>query len=107
MELPYRFGIAPLFEYRSGFPYVETNAAQRYAGTPNSSSFPSFISADARVWKDIQVSQKYAVRFSVSGFNLTNHFNPEGYRSNTADPAHGLFFGSRGRHFTADFDVLF
>jgi hypothetical protein len=47
------------------------------------------------------------VRFSVSGFNLTNHFNPEATHWNTGDPAYGLFFGERHRRFTADFDVLF
>jgi hypothetical protein len=27
--------------------------------------------------------------------------------ANIADPAYGYFFGQRGRHFTADFDVIF
>jgi hypothetical protein len=53
------------------------------------------------------VNPKYAVRLSVSSFNLTNHFNPEAVHRNIADPAFGLFFGHRGRRFTADFDVLF
>jgi hypothetical protein len=43
----------------------------------------------------------------VSGYNLTGHFNPEAVHGNIADPAYGLFFGQRGRRFTADFDVLF
>jgi hypothetical protein len=47
------------------------------------------------------------VRLSLSGFNLTNHFNPEAVHSNIADPLNGLFFGHRGRRFTGDFDVLF
>ena len=53
------------------------------------------------------MNPKYSVRFSVSGFNLTNHFNPEAVHWNIADPAFGLFFGQRGRRFTMDFDVLF
>jgi hypothetical protein len=55
----------------------------------------------------IKVSPKYTVRLSVSGYNLTNHFNPEAFHNNVADPAYGLFFGQRGRRFTADFDVIF
>ena len=43
----------------------------------------------------------------MSSFNLTNHFNPEQVHNNIADPAHGLFFGHRGRRFTVDFDFLF
>jgi len=94
-------------EYRSGFPYVQTDAAQDYVGVPNSLRFPRFLSVDSRVSKDIQVSSEYAVRLSVSAFNLTNHFNPEAVHSNVADPASGYFFGHRGRRFTLDFDVLF
>jgi hypothetical protein len=107
IHLPLGFGIAPVFEYRSGFPYIVTDAVQRYVGIPNSMRYPSFLSADARVWKDFQVSQKYSIRLSVSSFNLTNHFNPEAIHWNAADPAYGLFFGERHRRFTADFDVNF
>jgi hypothetical protein len=80
---------------------------QNYAGVPNQNRFPNFFSADARVSKDFKVNPKYTLRFSVSGFNLTDHFNPEAFHNNVADPAYGMFFGQRGRHFTADFDVLF
>jgi hypothetical protein len=106
-KLPRKFAIAPAVEYRSGFPYLVTNAAQNYVGTPYSQRFPNFLSVDSRISKDIQVNPKYSVRFSVSGFNLTNHFNPEAVHGNIADPAYGFFFGHRGRRFTADFDVLF
>ena len=107
IHVPRGFGIAPLFEYRSGFPYVVTDAIQHYAGIPNSTRYPDFLSVDVRVWKDFQVSKKYSIRLSVSSFNLTNHFNPEAIHWNTGDPAYGLFFGDRRRRFTADFDVNF
>ena len=64
-------------------------------------------SADARVSRDFKVNPKYTVRLSLSGFNLTNHFNPEAVHNNTGDPLYGLCFGHRGRRFTGDFDVLF
>ena len=107
MQLPWKFRIAPVIEYRSGFPYIVTNAAQEYVGVPNTRRFPTFLSMDARISKDFQVHPKYAVRLSVSAFNLTNHFNPEAVHLNVADPAFGYFFGHRGRRFTLDFDVLF
>jgi hypothetical protein len=105
--LPHGFGVAPVFEYRNGFPYSVVNELQQYVGIPNSTRFPNFLSADARVWRDFKVSSKYSVRLSLSSFNLTNHFNPEATHWNTADPAYGRFFGERHRRFTVDFDVLF
>lgn len=99
--------VAPVMEYRTGFPYIATDAAQVYAGVPNGSRYPAFWSADARVSRDFKVNPKYTVRLSLSGFNLTNHFNPEAVHYNTGDPLYGLFFGHRGRRFTGDFDVLF
>jgi hypothetical protein len=107
MQLPWKFRISPVIEYRSGFPYVVTNADQDYVGVPNTRRFPQFLSVDSRISKDFQVHPKYAVRLSVSAFNLTNHFNPEAVHPNVADPAFGYFFGHRGRRFTLDFDVLF
>ena len=107
VQLPKKFRIAPVVEYRNGFPYFVTDAAQNYVGVPNQHRFPNFLSLDSRISKDIQVNPKYAVRLSVSSFNLTNHFNPEALHANVADPAFGYFFGHRGRRFTADFDVLF
>jgi hypothetical protein len=106
-KLPHKFQIAPTIEYRTGFPYVETTASQQYAGIPNSTRFPEFTSVDARLSRDFQVNSKYAIRLSVTGFNLLNHFNPEAVHNNDADPAFGYFFGHRGRRFTMDFDFLF
>ena len=107
VRLPASFRIAPVVEYRSGFPYSTLNVFQDYAGVPNSNRFPHFFSLDSRVSKDIRVNPKYSVRLSLSAFNLTNHFNPEAVHANIADPAFGYFFGHRGRRFTVDFDFLF
>jgi hypothetical protein len=107
VQLPAGFRIAPLIEFRSGFPYALTDASQNFVGVPNAQRFPSFISVDSRFSKDVKINPKYTVRLSVSAYNLTNHFNPEAIHNNVADPAFGLFFGQRGRRFTADFDVIF
>jgi hypothetical protein len=107
IKLPAGFRIAPLFEYRTGFPYSALDEMQHYVGVPNSYRFPNFLSFDARFSKDIKVSPKYTVRLSVSSYNLTDHFNPEAVHWNVDDPAYGLFFGQRGRRSTADFDILF
>jgi hypothetical protein len=107
VQLPWKFRIAPVFEYRTGFPYIQTDALQQYVGIPDSTRFPHFFSLDSRISKDLKVNAKYSVRLSVSSFNLSNHFNPEAVHANSGDPAYGYFFGHRGRRFTADFDVLF
>jgi hypothetical protein len=107
LQLPQGFRIAPVVEYRSGFPYAVTDAYQNYVGVPYANRFPGFFSLDARFSKDIKVNPKYTIRPSISVFNLTDHFNPEALRSNIADPAYGFFFGQRGRRFTADLDFVF
>lgn len=107
MRFPLQFQVAPVIEARTGFPYSNLDASQRYVGIPNSLNYPTFLSVDARFSKDLKINPKYSVRTSVSGFNLTNHNNPEAVHANIADPAHGIFFGQRHRHFTVDFDFLF
>jgi len=101
------FRVSPVIEYRTGFPYLVTDAEQRYADIPYRRRYPDFVSIDARLSKDVKVNAKYSVRLSLSAFNLMNHFNPEAVHYNIADPAFGLCFGHRGRRFTGDFDVLF
>jgi hypothetical protein len=106
-QLPHGWRIAPVVEFRSGFPYSSFDAAQAYVGRADGYRYPNFFSLDSRIAKDIAVTPKYKVRLSLSSFNLTNHFNPEAVHYNIADPEYGLFFGERHRRFTVDFDVLF
>ena len=107
LRFPLQFQIAPVIEARTGFPYSNIDASQRYVGIPNSLEYPTFLSVDSRFSKDLKINPKYSVRVSISGFNLTNHNNPEAVHANIADPAHGIFFGQRHRRFTFDFDFLF
>ena len=107
LKLPSKFQLAPTFEFRTGLPYSNLTALQQYAGIPNSNRYPSFVSLDARIARDFQVSKKYAIRPSISFFNLTNHLNPEAVHNNIGDPALGYFFGHRGRRYTGDIDFIF
>ena len=107
VNLPWKFRIAPIFEWRTGFPYSVTNAAQQYVGIPNNQRYPNFLSLDARVSKDFKVNAKYSVRFSVSANNLTNHFNPDSVYADTDAFLYGQFLGQHKRRFMADFDFLF
>lgn len=107
LHFPGKLQLMPKVEYRTGFPYSSLDALQQYAGLPNQSRFPGYFSADARVSKDFKVSEKYTLRFSIAGSNLTDHSNPISVHANIADPLYGVFFGQYRRRFTADFDVIF
>lgn len=107
LKLPWQMQLSPIVEYRSGFPYTVTDVARNYVGTPNKLRFPKFFSFDARISKDFKVNDKYSLRFALSGFNLTNHFNALDVHANTADPQFGAFFGNYKRRFRVDFDVIF
>ncbi len=99
--------VAPIVEYRTGFPYAIYDVYQSYVGTPYLTRFRDFFSADARLSRIFKVTDKYSVRLSVTGFNLTNHFNPLLVHDNTADPQYGVFFGNYHRRYRFDFEVLF
>jgi hypothetical protein len=105
----WKLQVAPIVEVRNGFPYARYDVLQNYVGTPNSDAtrFPRFFSADARVMRDFKVSPKYAVRLSLTGFNLTNHFNALAVHANTVDPQNGVFFGNYHRRYRFDFEVIF
>jgi TonB-dependent receptor-like protein/carboxypeptidase family protein len=108
-ELPHRFNVAPVFEARTGFPYSVRDEEQNFVGIRNSDStrFPWFIAIDTEVSKELRVSRNYAIKLSVRGFNLTNHFNPRDVRSNLGDPQFGQFLASYRRYFAAGFDIVF
>lgn len=105
--LKWKMKIAPMVEYRTGFPYSQVDAFQNFVGVPNSIRFPAYLSLDMQLMKDVQINPKYAGRFTLRGLNLSNHFNALAVHSNIADPQFGNFFGSYGRRFRLDFDVLF
>ena len=107
--LPMRFRISPLLECRTGFPFAVRNSLQEYASIPYSDKtrYPTFLSVDASLAKDFQVTQHHAVRLELRGLNLTNHFNALAVHANTEDPKFGSFFGNYSRRFRLDFDFLF
>ncbi len=108
-NLPHKITLSPILEWRSGFPYSVLNEAQNFVGLRNSSAtrFPAFFSLDAEIAKDFQVTKKYAVRLSLKGFNLTNHFNPRNVRNNLGDPQFGTFLNNYRRYFSGGFDIIF
>jgi hypothetical protein len=55
---PWRIQVLPISEYRNSLAYSQYDVLGNYAGIPNTTRFPNFFSADARVVKDIKVSPK-------------------------------------------------
>jgi hypothetical protein len=100
--------LLPIVEWRTGFPYIVYDEFQNYIGAPNrdSTRFPGFFSADARLMRDFKVSPKFTLRLSVTGYNLTNHFNALAIHNNIADRAYGVFFGNYHRHYRFDFEII-
>jgi hypothetical protein len=108
-KLPFKMKVTPKVEVRNGFPYQSTDVLQNYViGTSQAQlRFPTYLSIDARLSKDIQISKKHAIRVSGAVLNLTNHFNALEVHSNTFDPQYGTFFGNNNRKFLIDFDFLY
>lgn len=107
LNLPKKMRFSPIVEYRNGLPFSTTDPQQDFVGQINALRFPRFLSLDARVTKDFQLTPKYGFRLSLRGFNLTNHFNALDVHRNLGDPRYGIFFGNYQRRFMLDFDVLF
>src|SRR5262249_4248544 len=103
------FKLLPIIEYRNGFPWIALDSQQNYVGEPNRdpTRFRNFFSADSRLLRDFKVSAKYTIRLSVTGFNLTNHFNPLAIHNNIGDLQYGVQFGNYHRRYRFDFEVLF
>jgi len=106
-KMPWAMQLLPMAEYRSGFAYASVDKLGDYVGTPYAQRYPDVFALDARVLKDVKVNAKYTLRFSVSGFNLTNHFNALSVHANVDDPQYGVFFGNYHRRYRGDFEVLF
>ncbi len=108
-NLPWRMHLSPHIEYRNGFTWQPVDQLQNYVtlASPEQPRYPEYLSADARIAKDININPQHAIRLSVTIRNMTNHNNPLQVHNNTADPQYGSFFGNYGTHELLDFDFLF
>jgi hypothetical protein len=107
--LPWRMHISPHIEYRNGFTWQPVDQLQNYVALPPATQprYPEYLSADARIAKDININPQHAIRLSLTIRNITNHDNPLQVHNNVADPQYGSYFGNYGTHALVDFDFLF
>ncbi len=108
-NLPWRMHISPHIEYRNGFTWQPVDQLQNYVALPPTTQprYPGYLSADARIAKDININAQHAIRLSLTIRNITNHDNPLQVHNNIADPQYGSYFGNYGTHALVDFDFLF
>jgi hypothetical protein len=109
-NLPWRMHISPHVEYRNGFTWQPVDQLQNYvalASTAPQPRYPDYLSADARIAKDISINSQHAIRLSLTVRNVTDHDNPLQVHNNIADPQYGSYFGNYGTHALVDFDFLF
>jgi hypothetical protein len=91
------WGIAYLFESRTGFPYsVQTDSGQ-VVGAVNSYRFPDYFNLNLHLEKRLRFQHyRFAIR---GGFNnLTNHKNPTIVNNILGAPSFRAYYGSEGRH---------
>jgi hypothetical protein len=83
-------------EWRSGFTYSARSSRYTYAGTPNTHTFPNFLSTDLVAYKTVTYKGRSA-DFGVQVFNLLNRWNPRDVFPVIDEPRFGKFANSVGR----------
>jgi outer membrane receptor for ferrienterochelin and colicin len=83
-------------EARSGFPFSVRDDVNGIIGERNSHRFPAYFSLGFSLEREFPFTRKYRLGVRLSGFNLTNHFNPAFVDSNLTSPDF-LHFGNSSR----------
>lgn len=109
IELPGKFGIAPLVEVRDGFPLSIVDENLDFVGDRNRAGrFPRYFSLDLQIWKDVTLPVNHLkARVGLRVFNLTNHFNPRDFDGNLASGRFGGFSNGVNRAFGGKFVLDF
>lgn len=111
IDLPYDIRIAPLIEYRTGFPFSAVDDELDFIGERNEAGrFPDYFSLDAQISKAFPIPffkkfDKYKLRAGVALFNMTNNFNPRDVQNNINNPNYGDFYNSLGFQLKALFNL--
>ena len=116
-DVPFDIRIAPIFEYRTGFPFSAINDRREFVGARNQAGrFPDYLSLDAQITKGFPIPfakkfrrfkniEQYRLRAGAAIFNITNHNNPRDVQNNINNPNYGTFYNSLGVGVKARFDI--
>jgi len=85
-----------MVETHSGFPFSVQDQYLQILGHRNGRRFPLYFSMGLSLEREFPLTKKYRVGVRVSGFDLTNHFNPTFVDSNLDSPDF-LAFGNSAR----------
>lgn len=110
LDFKHDIRIAPLIEYRTGFPYSAVDERLNFIGERNMAGrFPDYLSLDLQITKGVKLPffDNKKVRVGIALFNLTNHFNPRDVQTNLTSPNYGRFYNSLGTEIKAKFDFDF
>lgn len=103
-HLPWSLALGPVFDVHTGLPYSNVDVLQNYVGQPNGQRFPTFVSLDTRIYRDMHLplpgvnrSSRRKVRLGLYSVNLTNHRNYRDVFNNVTSPSFGQFVGFEHR----------
>jgi hypothetical protein len=85
-----------VMEAHSGFPFSIRDDVSGIIGERNSRRFPTYFSLGFSLERELPFTKKYHLGVRLSGFNVTNHFNPTFVDSNSMSPDF-LHFGNSPR----------
>jgi hypothetical protein len=103
-ELPWKLTVSPMLDVHTGLPYSNMDVLQNYVGVPDGHRFSTFLSLDAKIYREFSLplpflgrSAKRKLRLGVFALNLTNHQNWHDVYSNVESPRFGTFAGNLHR----------
>jgi outer membrane receptor protein involved in Fe transport len=105
-DLPWAIELAPVIEWRSGFPYSVLEEDQSYAGPPNAARFPHYLRADINITKGFGAFGR-RFRAGLQVINLTARYNPRQVIANRASMRFGEFLNSEGLRLRLRFSAAF
>lgn len=95
LYLPWELIVAPVLEWRSGFPWSALEEDQSYLGEPMTRRFPTYVQADINVTKGFRLAGR-PLRLGIQLQNLTGNFNPRDVIASTASDRFGDFLNAQG-----------
>ena len=94
----YRWAVAAMVDYRTGFPYSVVNEHGYVQGAVDAQRYPSNFDLNPHLERRF-VFRGYRLAARVGMNNVTGHRNPTAVNNIVGSPSFGTFYGIEGRHF--------
>ena len=108
ISAPWKLTVSPVVDLHTGFPYSTVNEYRDFVGPRNNERFPTFVSTDLQVLRQIRLpfKEKHA-RVGFGVFNIFNRANNRDVQNNLDSYRFGEFFNGAGRTFHGKFVLEF